>query len=465
MDIQYTIVTGKIQVNNKDYEIPFALVFYDKGLYYVETFVSNSCYDENKNNSYYTLIGKTEKGYDIEITGLSFSQYAYQNLKVVFYCYGHIKLSNNKESSYTKPPKEKYDDSIFLIELRGLEMAFANHTETKKYRSYGDTNTFPDIKFDHTSCTFVFNDFEDSGNHFHIIFTKGTKNNNMVIDFTHNTGYSRLTYKNYLKIRDRLRDFLCFINGGEVSIIKELTGEYVTTSKNEIIDSQIVYLFSVEEFHNKQLSDFLPINEHHSYSKGVIPQIFLNCFEPFCKLNSELNFNSLIFSLNNSKETIGLDEKHFILITALERLCFNYSKNITAKKETIIDKVTFQNEILPELSSVLSKYKSKIGTEDKSAFAILKSRLNNINRNNLNDTTQNLFEFLEYAKIDINEEVRNLVTKERNATVHEGNTGDSFEESIKNYLKLDHILRDIILNLIGYKSYRKYKFKYFEASH
>jgi len=88
------------------------------------------------------------------------------------------------------------------------------------------------------------------------------------------------------------------------------------------------------------------------------------------------------------------------------------------------------------------------------------SKIGNLNKKNIIETTQKLYEFLNFAKIKINAQVNNLVENERDTAVHEGIIGSSDKEKIQNYLKLDHILRDVVLNLIEYKGKRNRKFDY-----
>jgi hypothetical protein len=173
---------------------------------------------------------------------------------------------------------------------------------------------------------------------------------------------------------------------------------------------------------------------------------------------------SLVFSLNNSTETIGLEEKYFILITALEKICTNYAKTIRQPNTTLIDKDTFINDIKPELDAVLKKYETIIKQDNLSAWAIFKSKIGNVNKSNNAETSQKLYELFAYSKIPINSDVVSLIEKERNQALHEGIIGMTEQDRIKNYWKLDHILRDIILNLIDYKSYRNYTYKYYEQS-
>ena len=112
----------------------------------------------------------------------------------------------------------------------------------------------------------------------------------------------------------------------------------------------------------------------------------------------------------------------------------------------------------------MKKYELIIKKENPSAWAIYKSKIGNINQSNNAETTQKLYELFAYAKIAVNSEVQRLVENERNQAVHEGIIGVTEENRINNYWKLDHILRDVILNLIGYKGLRKYTYKYFETS-
>lgn len=74
MKLSYTITSGYIKCNDDISEIPFALVFLQDGVYRVETFFKDKdFFERNKNNCAFSLIGKTEKGYDIEILNLNYN--------------------------------------------------------------------------------------------------------------------------------------------------------------------------------------------------------------------------------------------------------------------------------------------------------------------------------------------------------------------------------------------------------
>lgn len=459
MQLVYTITSGHIKGQESNCEIPFALVFLDKGIYRIETFFKDEDFFDKNKNSYFSIVGKTEKEYDIEIFGLGYTKYKYATRKAELICHQHLIITDNRPNGYEKTQEEiDSGDLIWYIEVEGMKMKFADHTTTEKYRNSEkvDGIRFPD--FDHTSCMIKINHPDILGNHFELTFIENPKNGNILIDFASHRHHNPFYFNYYLKIRKELISFLSFINGGNVFIRKELTG---ITFNEKAIDSQIVYHYSRKKRNDFYCNDYIPINEHHSYSSPIFNNLFLFCFDSFFQLNKLLDLRALIFSLNNSTQTAGLEERYFILITAFEKLCSDYVKSKSSGSNTLIPKETFDTEIKQDLFDALEKNKSLIVSENESSFNTFKARIGGINRNN-DDIVQRMYEFLDYAKIPINQLVKNLVEKERHEAVHEGIIGHSNVNKIENYWKLDHILRDSILNLIGYKSIRNRKVPYFK---
>jgi hypothetical protein len=150
------------------------------------------------------------------------------------------------------------------------------------------------------------------------------------------------------------------MNGGNVFVRREFTGWFVTTSGNTFTNAQTVYIYSRKKrtIHNR--SSFLPIDDNHEYTSRIVPNLLLKCFDMYFRLNKELDFLSLVFSLNNATETGGLDEKYYILITALEKICFNFAKNIRPGKKTLIDNTFFSSTIKKELEATIKKYEQDI---------------------------------------------------------------------------------------------------------
>ena len=461
MEHIYTIINGHVEIGEKQCDIPFALVFRSNGVLYIESFFENAdFYDSVKELNYYKLIGKTEKGYDIECDGLFCTQYKYNNQKVNFICEKSIKLTNNQDKGPQVENSIPVETPIYFSELEGLKMHFGDHTTTEQYRNSGKVDNLLNIDFDHTDCSFLFNHPDFLGNHYKMVFVRNSDNNTIRIDFRDSKGYSKLTYKKYQIIKNDLLDFISFINGGQVKIRKEFLGETLTIkSANRGFDAQSVIIYSFKQMSEFHCNNYLPIDNHHSYTSEIFHKAFLFGFDKFYHLNKSLDFSGLIYSLN-STNNIGLDERYFILITALERISKNYSNNNSDTSKHLIDKKYFTDIIKPELKGLFVKHKSEINKSNKSAWDIFNSKIGNFNRRNNAETSQKLYELLNYASIDISTSVINLVEKERNVAVHEGVVGTNDTERIKNYWKLDHVLRDIILNLIEYKGIRKKKYEY-----
>jgi hypothetical protein len=460
MKIIYTILNGKIECEEHSSDIDFGLVFEQDGVINIETYITDKSFFEKteKSNNYYKIIGITEKGYDIICSHLFCNSYSYENCKGKFTCNSKITVIDNKEPEKYKEDDQPLDKSIFFAELEGLNTKFANHTSIQKHRGTQKIDIFPGFTFDHTNISFMFNHPDIIGNYYSVVLIENPENNNIIIDFRNKEGYCRFSNFIYETMRNELLSFLSFINGASVRLRKELKGYYYSDKGNNIFDSQEVILYSFKQEKENNQNDYFPINDHHSYSSEIFSKMFLQGFDKFYQLNKLLDFQSLIFSLNNTN-TNGLNERYYILITALERVCKNYTENSSNSKH-LIDENIYQTMIKPRFKEFFNTLKKEVVIKDKSAWKIYSSKLGDLNRRNNKDTKQKIYSFLEYSNINLNKSVINLIEIERNDAVHEGIIGRNDEEEINNYLKLDHILRDCIANLIEYNGIRKRKFDY-----
>lgn len=449
MNLKYTITKGTLNGENKSCRLPFALVFEENGVYFLETFLEKSFFEEDDFSKRFNLIGATEKGFEIEINDLTFRLYKHQNRKAKFVCRNYIKLTE-REKDLPKEQDDKEEDSILFIEIEGFHTKFADHTDIKKYRRYGEVDEF-NVNFDHTSCALYVQIEGFRENYFHLVFSKSKTNDNILIDFTKTGGYGRLTFEHYKVLKKQFIAFLSFFNGGDVFVRRELTGKYYRVDGS---DSHIVYNYSFTKAELTNTSDYLPINEHHTYSSQIFQKAFRECFDSFYHNDVKLNLTSIVASLNSAYSTTGIHQAYSILINALEKLCSNYQKSINNFKEHLIDNDIWEDTIKSCLFQELDKNKSIINSSNKRAYDIFKSKIGGLNRRE-NSTVQKMFDLMDFGCIPINENVLNLVKEERHTAVHNGEFGKNSTEMFINYQKLDHILRDIILNIIDYRSYRK----------
>jgi hypothetical protein len=454
LNLKYTITEGKIIGENINCEIPFALVSEENGLYFIETFLKEGFYDKSSFSKRFSLIGKTEKGYRIEIEDLTFTLYQHNNHKAKLVCRNYVKLTEIERNSQDEEDEE-IEDSILFLEIEGFRTKFANHTDIKKYRQYGKVDDF-NVNFDHTSCSLYIQIEGYEENYFHLIFSQSKTDDSILIDFTKNGGYGRLTYKHFQIFKEQFVGFLSLLNGGNVFIRKELTGNSYTVDGS---DSHIVYNYSFTKNSSNYSSNYIPINEHHSYSSSIFYNAFSYSFNQFYHNDLKLDLISTVSSLNSAFITSGIHQAYSILINALEKLCTNYQMSIGEFDENLIDNKVWEENIKPTLIKVLESQKAEINSTNINAFRIFKSKIGDLNRRK-NSTVQKMYDLLKFGFIPINQNVENLVTNERHSAVHNGEFGEDYTEMIINFQKLDHILRDIILNVIDYRGYRKCVYEY-----
>ncbi len=457
MNHVYTIIKGNLKADKKSCSIPFGIVFEENGVYFLDTFLEEDFFKEGDFSKRFSLEGMTEKNYSIEMRDLTFTLFQHDNKKAKFVCRNYVKLTEQNRN----PPEDetKEEQSIFFLELDGFKTAFSDYTNIKKYTRYGEIDDFGNVNFDHTSCPMCIDMEGYKQNYFHLIFSKSSESGNVQIDFTKNGGYGRLTYNHYLAFRSQLIGFLSLLNGGQVRVKKELTGEFFRTDGT---DAHIIYHYSFIKSENSNLSSYIPINEHHSYSSRIFHDAFFKCFNFYYHNDLDLEFTSIVSSINSSFTTPGIHQAYSILINALEKLCSNYQKSIDVFDENLIDLSTWENIIKPSMIEILDNHKSKINSTNKNAYGILKSQIGDLNRRK-NSTVQKMYDLFEFAFIPRNENVNNLVNKERHNAVHNGFFGENSTENFINYQKLDHILRDIILNIIDYRGIRNSVYEYATA--
>ena len=454
MNLKYTITEGTIIGDNKSCEITFALVSEDDGVYFVETFLNEEFYEDTYFSKKFSLIGQTEKGYQIEIEDLTFTLFKHHNHKAKFVCRNFVKLIEIERNSQDEDSKEN-EDNIHFVEIEGFKTKFANHTEIKKYRQYGKVDEL-NMNFDYTSCSLYIQIENYEENYFHLVFSQSKKDDTILIDFTKNEGYGNLTYKHFQLFKKQFLAFLSFLNGANVSIKRELIGNFYAIDGS---DSHIVYNYSFTKKSNPYTSDYIPINDHHSYSSSIFQTAFIYSFNEFYHNDLKLDLVSTVSSLNSAFATPGINQSYPILINALEKLSTNYQMLCESFNENLIDNKVWEESVKPNLIKVLETYKSDINSTNIDAFKIFKSKLGDLNRRK-NSTVQKMYDLLNFGCIPINQNVENLITNERHSAVHKGEFGKNFTEMFINYQKLDHILRDIILNIIDYRSYRRHIHEY-----
>jgi len=460
-NLEYTIVSGWLSNDHESTQISFALVSEEDGLFRVEAFLEDTgFFERNQDRAPYDfrLHGVTEKGYEIEATELYMARYTYANGKFELICHGHLKLTKpEQDQPQTAPRTRSYRPRIWFIEVEGLRIKHADHTRLHKERYFTDRNDIPEFKFDHTRCHVVLNDLPNNGNSFTFTIYGGEDGTNAIIDFSYDKGYSKLHWDEYQAIKANLIHFLSLINGARLMIRREYTGlSYRPSEKKRW--SQVEYLHSFKRLVNSGSSDFLPIHNHHSYTNPVFMMFGLLCFDTYCKLQDKLALNEVIDALHESFATSGIEERFYILVTIFEKLSSKLAAQ-TAQTTPLMPSDLF-DEVQKKILQVATEYKAAINRTHQACFDTLVSRIGNLNKVK-RSSQDDMHALLSHARIPISRAVRSFLDTERHESVHRGIVGRNDNERYLNYLKLDNMIRDIILNMIGYEGPRIRRIAYF----
>jgi len=453
----YRIKNGNI--TSGEFSIPFyfGLVFDNNGVYHFDFYISEDINLDNENgykhlfqSGYFNLSATTEDNNSLIGEDLSARSVYYSQCKIQMTCVGSItytQLDRNLDGSI-KDPQDPKRQTLFYLELEGLKMEFSDLTQITKERNGEKINDFNDWDRDHSNVMMPYHHSTNGGN-FKLTFFKKDDSKNIIVAFPNYKNHNPeiVYYDAYEEFRKDFIYFLSFLNGAEIEVRKEYIGGFYNIGK---INSQTVISYSFKLLNNESHSRYVPLNDPFSRGGNILNYSFIHCFNNYIQWNKTLDFNSIVFYLNGAWQSQRLNEKFFILIIAFERIAQKYIESLDEPESFIIPDSDYQ-EIKKDLEKVAENHASILGTKKN----ILIGRIGELHKSK--STKNKFFKLLEFAKIEVTPDLKNLIDNVRHKSVHKGEIGDG-DEGVKNYLLLDQLLRDIILNIIGYDRGRKSSF-------
>ena len=453
----YRITGGKLFCEEQSNEFTFGFIYDDNGRFNIEIYLHT---DQNEILTKYWLDnstpseignfrieGRTVKGdkiylYDLYPTGYSTSDPAVAK----FRCYDKL--------VYERPPLDrprngiqKEPEKIYYIELEGLKLEHSGITKKEIHRANSHRNlkdTFDNRERDHTTFAINFIDKVSYLTHDGEFYNHpASGNENIVLEFK-----NHVTKEIFDLNKEYLVQFLSFINGGNVRIRRIYTGDFLSYTKKEL-GAQIVETYSFQKINNEFVSKYIPISSAWHRSDHALGISFLR-YEDFIKEYDSLDFRSTIFYLNRANKNDNPEQKVFTLLVALEELGSKYRQLNNTKDKTIIPPSDFET-IKKALKQTLAQFKSSISNKNYEYNDLL-SKLCDINTRK-QDTDEKFYELFKYGGIKRTSEIEQLVTQ-RHFAIHEGDIGKTGKDKWLFYFRLDHLLRDIILNRIGYDGVR-----------
>lgn len=454
----YRIKNGKLKSRNYDLNFIFGLIFEKEGFLFFDFYISEESDLDNLQQEsndfirqFFLMTAITEDNNAVKATELFIRNIYWGKSKISMQCSGH--LLHQSRSLFSEDEESKTDKNLILyyLELEGLKMKFTDRTEIIKARNGERIDEFAIGELDHSTATLIYNGSSKSTcNFFNLIFSKNKDNDNVIVTFPnnqqHNTGVNKLLYEVFNEFKRDFIFLLSLLNGAEVAIRKEFIGGWYNIGT---VNSEIIKTYSHESINNIRYNDYVPLNYY--MNEDILNHALCMCFDKFVIENKKLDLNSIIFYLNGAQKSVNIQEKFFIEIIAFERLVSNFMKTLDESDSFIISDNDFK-EVREELINVLKKHPDIIG--DK--LEALSNKIRDMNK--AKSAMYKFQKLLDYSRIEISADIKNIIKKVRNTSIHEGHIGTG-EEGIRNYFILDELLRDIILNLIGYNKTRNSRVK------
>lgn len=447
----YKLRNGKLI--GKSFEIPFdfGIVSNEDGEYRIELFFESVELIENAYSSHQNefidfnlkVIATTEDNFIFEATSINFTSLPFSKKKGYFWCHGYIYVEKQKLQDKQPEKPSSYKELLYYVTLEGLKMQFTNFTEKKVWRD-GEEITFQYSSglntCDHSIVCLTHHDI-----HTKMIWELDSKDDStMVIRFPKaKYQYGYLHYEFWNEIKEDFIGLLSFLNGAQVQIRSEVTGEYMSVPEP---DGHKSYLYSFKKINNLRYNDYIPISRYANRRKNIVSQVFSTNFEKYREWNNRLNLNDIVFYLCNAEQTVSMDERVFTQMIMLEKLSDAYIKSMNVQDERIMSDAE-EETVKNSLEAALKQNKRLFGEH----YDTVKSRILNFNYIKKSKTDEKLKALVEGANITITPKIEKLIRIVRNSTIHRGDIGGSPEERLDNFLQLDKLVRDIILNLIEYK--------------
>jgi len=406
--------------------------------------------DENHDKYFWgnhSIRGRDRHLFHYEFSSIRFRQISYGVT-------GHAKLICL--GSCTKFAKEITDyqipenSSIYYLELEGLQIEFESRTQTRKFDEFQKEEHYSHSEFNYTTTQLYLPDDHIENVYKAGLIIKFMKNenvDNVILHFDSDIKpVIHVSFTEYQAFKGNLISFLGMINGGEVEVKKEYFGRSFRING---LGAEIERTYFGNSINTTSISNYIPIRDPFLRQERILNKA-MDAFPDFCKLNMTYDLSSTIDLLNDTNNSKTIEQRFYGLISSFERLSHKHVYLINDHKDEIIENETL-DQLISEYMDVLAKYSDSL--EDKELEGRIKQIVRGLKRKRKNSVYK-MFKILDDYNVATNDRIVRLIKVFRHTSVHEGEFGDSIDEKTKNYLLLDKLLRDIILNMIDYKGIR-----------
>lgn len=446
------ITEGIIEFKGQTFDFKFGKLEYNYGYFDIELY-----YEENSNlgialnNENYLKFYEqqaTIKGIDknkthylltcLEFINLISKPSGFAKLR----SFGYLRTFPSKITDYNIP----VDSVMYHIELEGFDIAFESKTAITTSEALTRKEISTEFEFSYTTAPFSLT-LDNHGIHqggILVTIKRNKLNQNVIWSFeSYIKPAYRIPYRDYEKFNLDLIYYLSFVNGAFTRIRKEYFGRSYTLNR---VQSEIETTYSYAEFKNEKFNNYLPIRDEFKRQDHQLYKL-LACFQNYRDVNKRYNLNLIVSLLNDTNNAETLNQRFYCLVTALETFSKTHIKLIDDEKDDIIENKGLTN-LMDDFKTAIKKRQKEIN--DPALTQMLTDFIMGLNRKRKNSVYK-IFKLLEFAEIEMTGEIEKLVRVFRHTSVHEGEFGKSDQQRFNNYLLLDRILRDVILNMIKFK--------------
>jgi len=445
------LTQGEIIFNIESFQFKFGRVEYSEGYFEIEIFyesesdigkilnkqnykkyfdTSSSIRGIDKDGSHYLLT-------ETEFLTLSQKPIGYSKLR----SFGYIRKFPKEITDYIIPE----DSLIYHLDLEGLEIYFESKTALVEKEALTSKEISTTYAFSYTTIPFMVRTGNFGSKAGQLLkFTKNQENDNIILSFECNMRpIDKMKYTEYNKFSHDLNNYLSFINGANVYLRKEYLGK---SSSINSIETEIVTIYSYPEYKKSGQNNYLPIRDEFKRGKHQLYHLMMS-FQNYRDENENYNLNKIVDLLNDTNNSMTLNQRFYCLIIALESISKSYIKTVEKEKNVMIENEGIEN-LIEDFKISLQNRSHQINDPDLvRKLTNWVGGLNKVRRNSV----YKIIKLLDQLEIEITPEIDKLINVFRHTSVHEGEFGKTSASRFNNYLLLDKLLRDIILNIIRFK--------------
>ena len=261
---------GNLKSNDLTIPFDFGIVYESEGILTLDITISDE-FDMSKFardkvdmyfNAKYNAQCRSDENDTLEMRNLHFSKIKTGINKGYLTCYDCLIKTKEKEDVFKTPAEPKTNPNIHYLELEGLKMEFVDITEQMKARQGVKVKDFNNFSWDHTDANLAYKHLVYS-----FLYYKSATTDNIIVAFHPSQPHNFLPLHTYQEFKLEYNYCLSLLNGAEVRVRKEFTGDYYSLNEP---DAHVTIIYSFKTVINERHSGYIPLNDPFSRKDDIL---------------------------------------------------------------------------------------------------------------------------------------------------------------------------------------------------